>query len=406
MPEIEYIDNDEIKGIKYDWKMIKREYRKLKIPKQYYNPCAADPEKCGYVIALSDRTHGKTTETIILGMLMNKLYGTIIHYIRNAKDSITPYALRDLFPVIQENGYIEKMTDGQYNGVWYFGHKWFYALYDENGKRVETAPEHFMICMHLSESGNRKSAYNCPRGDIIIFDEFIDVSGYGYSDFINFSDLVSTIFRKRQCPIIYMLSNTIDINSPWFDELCLRDEIETIEHGENRYIESPLGTVSFVQLLEPDKSEQAQTFIKRFFGFNNPKLAAITGRGKWATEQYPHIPTNVERKEKEEQEESRILYSKVYIRQSGKLLRLQLMQTEIGLCVYVVPATQTYDDSIILTHEEIHARNEFFCFGPKNSRLQLFWRLYQGNRFYYKNNYDGALFAAYVKACKEKMKGM
>ena len=400
MPDIKYIDDDEVKGIKYDWKLIKREYRKLKIPKKYYNPCTADPEKCGYVIALSDRTHGKTTETLLLGMLMNKLYGTIVHYIRNAKDSITPYALRDLFPVIQENGYIEQLTDGQYNGVWYYGHKWFYCHYDENGKRVETAPEHFMICMHLGESGNRKSSYNCPRGDIIIFDEFIDVSGYAYNDFTNFSDLVSTIFRKRLCPIIYMLSNTIDINSPWFDELCLRDSIETIEHGENRYIESPLGTVSFVQLLEPDKSEQAQSFIKRFFGFNNPKLAAITGRGKWATEQYPHIP-----KRKENETEPEILYSKLYVKQSGKLLRLQLMSTDIGLCVYVVPATQTYDDSIILTHGEIHARNEMFCFGPKNSRIQIFWRLYQGNRFYYKNNYDGALFAAYVKACKEEMKG-
>lgn len=407
--KIEYIDGDKDKGIKYDWKLVKKEYRKLKIPKKYYNPLHGDPEKAAYHVAMSDRTHGKTTETLLLGMLLHKLYGTIIHYIRNGPNSIKPMALNQLFPVIVDNGYIEIMTDGQYNSVYYYGHKWYYCTVDENGKRVDTAPTHFMICMALTESDDRKSTYQCPTGDFIIFDEFIELSGYGYNDFMRFSDLVSTIFRKRLSGVIYMLSNTIELNSPWFDELCLREHVDTMQHGECRYIESVLGTVSFVDILDPDTSQHAQDFVKRYFGFLNPKLNAITGRGTWATAVYPHIPTNDEwrkmhAEDDEEKPEPKMLYGKLYVRQSGKLMRLQLMQTEIGLCVYVVPALRTYDDSLILTHEEIKAYNEFFAFGPRGSNLEIYWKLYAANRFYYTHNNLGALFAAYVKQANEKLK--
>ena len=136
--KIKYIDNDMKKGILYDWKFIKKEYRKLKIPKEYYYPLRVDWTNAGYCAALSDRARGKTTEVLLLGMIMNKHYGTIVHYIRQDEKTITPYSLRDLFATIEECRYIEEMTDGQYNGVYYYGHKWYYANYDANGKQIET----------------------------------------------------------------------------------------------------------------------------------------------------------------------------------------------------------------------------------------------------------------------------
>lgn len=400
--KLEYLNGDKEQGVDYDWKLIKKEYRKLKIPKKYYNPTKADFDRCGYVVAMSDRTHGKTTETMLFGMVMHKLYGTVIHYFRCQSDSIKPYALNQLFPVIVQNGYIEKLTDGKYNGVYYYGHKWYYCVYDEDGRRVETAPTHFCICMHLGESDMRKSGYNCPMGDIIIFDEFIEISGYGFNDFLHLSDLISTVFRHRLKPVVFMLSNTIDLNSPWFDEFCIRDDVESLEHGEARYVESPLGSVLFIELLEVNSSEQVSAFVKRFFGFPNPKLSAITGRGTWATEQYQHIRKRTER----EKDEVRVLWNRLYLRQSGKLLKLQLVEDSTGMCVYVFPATKTYDDSWILTHGEIRSDHELFGFGPKNTKLDIIWRLYKANRFYYSTNAQGALVAAYIRMVNEKMRKM
>lgn len=405
--KIKYIDNDMKKGILYDWKFIKKEYRRLKIPKEYYYPLRVDWTNAGYCAALSDRARGKTTEVLLLGMIMNKHYGTIVHYIRQDEKTITPYSLRDLFATVEECGYIEEITDGQYNGVYYYGHKWYYANYDENGKRIETAPEHFMICLHLGESDRRKSSYNCPRGDLIIFDEFVHLSGYGYSDFVRFSDLVSTIFRKRLCGCVYLLSNTIDLTSPWFDEFCVRDDVNTMVQGESRLIESPLGTKMFIEILKSDQSEQSVQVNKRYFGFPNPRLSAITGKGTWATETYPHIPSSVlineETGEKEEREIT-VLYNKLFLRQSSKLLKLQLVKDERGMCVYVTPATRTYEDSFILTHGEITTPQEIFCFGARGARIEIFWKLYKQNKWYFATNLEGTLIAAYVRMCNQTLR--
>lgn len=407
--KIRYIDNDPKKGILYDWKFLKREYKKLGVPKEYYFPLRVPWENAGYCQALSDRARGKTTEVLLLGMLMNKHYNTIVHYIRQDEKTIAPYSMRDLFSTIVDCRYIEKITDGLYNSAYYYGHKWYYCTIDENGKRVETAPEHFMICMCLQESNKRKSSYTCPRGDLIVFDEFIQIGGYGYSDFVRFADLVSTIFRKRLCGCVYMLSNTIDLNSPWFDEFAIRDDINTMQQGESRLIESPLGTKIFVEILKADNSEQSQQVNKRYFGFINPKLSAITGKGTWATETYPHIPPAVELdpitgERTDTEREIKIVYNKLFLRQSGKLLKLQLVMDERGLCVYCMPATRTYDDSYILTHGDITSPQEIFCFGQHGTPLEIFWKLYKRNLWYFATNADGALVSAYVKMCNQKLR--
>lgn len=391
MQEIKYIDNDINKGILYDWKKIKKEYQKLKCPKNVYNPCKADFETFGYIISMSDRSQGKTTNPLLLGMIMNRLYGTIIHYVRCTPDMITPKNMKDLFQTIIEFDYIEKITGGEWNSVYYYGKRWYYCNVDENGAITEKCKEHFMFCCSLPDSDTLKSSYNCPRGDLIIFDEFVQLSGYGYYDFIHFSDICKTIIRDRISPVIFMLSNTIDLTSPWFDELCIRDIANIMMQGETRQIETIDGTHIYFEILPPNISEQRQKVNTRFFGFPNPKLAAITGKGTWATENYPHIPP-------EKDDSAQIVFNRVFIRQSGKLLKLQLVRNSIGLCVYVRPATRTYNDSVILTHDTITTRNEIYGFGAKGSLLDVFWRLYKANRFYYATNIDGALFKAYVNA--------
>lgn len=396
--EITYIDNDKNKGIKYDWKLIKKEYRKLKVPKGVYNPLKCDFVTHGYCVAMSDRTRGKTTNSLLVGMIMHILYGTIMHYVRNSPDMIKPKALKDLFQVILEFGYIEKLTEGRWNSCYYYGKRWYFCnVDDETGKIIEKCPTHFMFVCCLNDADEMKSAYTCSKGDIIIFDEFIQLSGYGYNDFIRFSDICSTIIRKRLSPIIYMLSNTIDLSSPWFDEYAIRDDINTMQQGESRSIVSPLGTHMFVEILSADNTEQRENVNKRFFGFLNPKLAAITGKGVWATETYQHIPHN-----SEIDEHANILYNKLFLMQSGKLLKLQLVKNPIGLCVYVVPAKETYNDSWILTHGDIYDRRMIYGLGGKNTILAVYWKLYKMNRWYYNTNIDGELIKSYIEHTIQK----
>ena len=397
--EIKYIDNNPAKGIRYDWRKIRREYRKLGIPKIYFNPLKADYEKCGYHMALSDRSRGKTTQALLLGMLLHEMYGTIPHYLRNDDDMIKPKQLKDLFTVIVEQGYIQTITKDRYNGVYYYGSRWFYCQRDDDGNIIDKCPEHFLRCISLDDVDKLRSSYSCPRGDMIIYDEFIKLGGYGYSDFIRFSDIVSTIFRKRLCPFVLMLSNTIDVNSPWFDEFCIRDEINLMRQGESRYIETEDKTRLYAEIMTPDGSEQRRDVNRRFFGFPNPKLASITGKGAWATEHYPHI-----RPSKDYQPET--ICNRLYVRQSGRLVRLQIVRDKVGVCVYVVPASRVYDDSIICTNGDITDPREVFGFGPRDSWLSGVWRLYRANRFYYATNSEGSLIRAYIRSIQTKQQTM
>lgn len=399
---VKYIDDDPKRGIKYDWKKIRKKFKALGIPEGMFDPLKVSPDRAGYYWALSDRSRGKTTQCLLLGMVMHEMYGTITQYVRNDRDMIAPKALNDLFDVILQFDYIPKITDGRWNGCWYHGGRWYYCLRDDEGNIIDKCPGHFVFCTCLDDVDKLKSSYNAPLGDLIIFDEFIKISGYRYDDFIRFTDIESTIYRKRVSGITYMLSNTIDINSPWIDEFEIREEVELMEQGEDRYIATEDGTHIFVEIMRSDDSQQKQEVNKRFFGFRNPKLSAITGKGTWATEHYPHIP-QLRDDEDGNDERPRILYSKIYVRQANKLLRLMLVKNkQVGICVYVHPATRTYKDSVILTAGELSDTREVFGFGPADDvRLKLIWRLYAANRFYYARNGEGALLRAYIKTVKD-----
>ena len=354
--EIKYIDNDKNKGILIDWERVKKEYKKLNCPKGVYYPLKPDFRVMGYNVCMSDRSEGKTTNPVLVGMILYKLYGIITHYVRNNTDMLAPKKMGELFATILQFDYVSKITENQYNSVFYYGKKWFYCNRDENGQIIEKSNKHFMYCCGLNESDDMKSSYNCPVGDWIIFDEFIQLSGYGYNDFIAFTDICKTIIRNRLSPVVNMMSNTIDINSPWFDELCIRDDVNEMQMGDIRQLETCEGTHIYLEILPANMSEDRQAVNRRFFGFPNPKLAAITGKGTWASESYPHIKYIKDN-------ETRMIHNKIFVKQSGKLLKLQLMKNpQLGTCVYVVPATKTHNDSWILTHGDITSKREILGF--------------------------------------------
>lgn len=393
--KIRYHDGDPNKGIVYDWQHIRKEYKKLKCPADVYYPLRVDFDKAAYDVALSDRSQGKTTNPILATMIMHRDYGTAPHYLRQHSDMCTPKMLRDLFSTIQQHDYIKRVWGEQYNDLEYHAKRWWLLQRSPDGDIITRHNLPVLTCFGLDESDALKSTYNSPTGDAVIMDEFIS-SVYGYSDFIHFQDILKTIFRDRLSPIVWMLSNTINLNSPWFDELTIRDQINTMKQGESQYIETALGTNIFVEILSPKISEQRQKVNRRLFGFPNPKLAAITGQGTWATEHYQHIPPD------DEKDPVETLIGNLYIRQSGKYVRLRLVYREsIGYCVYVTPATRIYDDSVILTAGDISDPREIYGFGPKDSRLlDTVWRLYRANRWYYATNSEGALVRSYISLVK------
>lgn len=384
---MKYIDDDIQNGILIDWKTVLKEYNKLGIPKDVYTPINLPFNDAKYFVECSERSIGKTTNWILLGMILNKLYGITIEYIRQTIDMIMPRNLK-LFKTIIEYNYIEKITDGKYNNVKYFSRKFYYI----NTVTGDESTEEFMNCLSIDNNMDYKSSYNAPRGDLIIFDEFIS-KYYRVNEFIDFEDLIKTIIRERKSPIIVMLSNTIDKHNIYFKELEIYDYIQQMRGGEKKLVTTEMGTRININLITNVRNSKKKSLHnKLFFGFKNELLNSIRG-GEWATDSYPHIPKN---------KNVDIILKNYYINFNDKLINIELVNEEnLGLCCFLHLATNTYSDSIIFTHKkEINAINERYLFGYSKTDI-LIWKLYSKNKFYYSDNMVGEIVNSYIKLCKQ-----
>lgn len=391
--QIKYIDDDKNKGILYNYKKLNKEFKALNVPRETFNTAKLPFNYAKYFTLLSERATGKTTNLLLYGMLMNRDYGTILHYIRQRDSMIMNKTIKDLFKTIIEFNYIEKITDGKYNNVVYNARRWYYAKINENGEVEDIAPEHFMFCCSIEKSKDLKSGYNSPKGDFIILDEFIS-NFYYPNEFVELEDLISTIIRKRESPIIFLLANTIDINSIYFSELCIDEIVSIMNIGDSDIIETPMGTRVYVEFIEPQLDEEKKKAKSKhnqlFFGFPNKKLNAIKG-GEWATASYQHIPTN----------KSKLLSPIAHLYFNKKLLQIEIHQNEnIGICAYIHPSSTLYNDSRIYTATDIIDKRYIYKFGY--SKFDKFiWDLYKKNLFFYSNNSVGALVSAFVNYCKK-----
>lgn len=385
---IKYIDNNMEHGVKYDFNLIKKEMAKLHCPPTVYNPFKSHVIASGkWYMDLSERSAGKSTNWILLGLVMNKLYESQIIYIREMADMIRPAHSRQLFNTIIEFDYIKRLTDGKYNNVKYSSRAWYYF----NSETLEQSPEPFMLVLSIDENILNKSSFNAPRGDLVIFDEFISSHNY-QNQFVDFCDTLKTIIRERDSALIVMLANTINRHSFWFKELGIYEQIQKMEIDTAKEYTNKGGTKISIAIMGKKADampEHRKEHNTKFFGFLNPKLNAITG-GDWAMRIYPHPP-----KTSDEDKPDRLIYNR-YIRYNNYLLQLELFRNnELGLYVICHKAGTTYPDSIIYTLDDIAARNERYKWGTGKVD-KLIFQLLKQNRFYYATNLEGSLMDAYI----------
>lgn len=383
---MEYIDDIKEKGLLYDFTKICKEYNKLKCPKDFYAPTHNPFDICKWFIDLSDRSTGKTTGWILFGMIMNQMYGTVIQYIRQKSDFIAPKITIHLFDTIKSCNYIEKITKGKWNDVVYKSRAWYFASRDENGEIVDRAESNFMYMLSVDKSEDIKSGYNSPFGDLILFDEFIG-KYYTQNEFVYFCDIVKTILRDRLSPIIVMLANTINKESEYFNELEIREKVQGMRIGDSEIITTDKGTKIFVELLGiiNKRKEKRDVVNRKFFGFKNPALAAITGYD-WSVSNYQHIPKG----------DAKIIIPNFYIFHNDKYVRLDIVTNkELGICVYCHWSTKTYDDSIIFTISGITDARHVHKLGFNNFHKKL-WKLYKENKFFYATNDVGSFIENYL----------
>lgn len=390
--------------MKIDEKLVRKEYKKLlgNYYGMFYDPLDDYFNDCGWCAILSDRSRGKTTNVLLLGMLLNKLYNIIPHYIRRRSEDIANRNIKDMFNVIREcdENYIEKLTNGKYNDVVYDSRRWYYCRSNEEGIQ-EKAKDHFMICMSIDSADNYKSTYNCPTGDFIIEDEFIPLRTnlYIQDQFVNLLDIVKTVFRDRSTGCkIFCLSNVISKYSPYFNEWGCAKEVQKLKAGEYFIHQTTVGTKVMVKFMTHTLSKKRQLANSKFFGFDNPKLGMLNN-AQWQLKMYPHPLFRVK--------DTELIDKNIFVKHAEQLLQLELrLDPKIGLFVVVHNSTADLNDKpykVVYTLETHFDKQYKFGMGNRPIDNKI-WNLYSRNRFYYADNDCGALLEDFIVNCKRKMR--
>lgn len=401
--KIKYINDNMELGIDYDWDLIKRTIKRLGIyPKNkklandeiqetnVWNPLHVPFKSAKWFTFMSLRSKGKTTNFLLLGLVMYELYGTVTQYLVQNEVLMQPKHCKGLYNVINSCDYVRKITGNKWSAIVLKARRWYYCNYDEDGKISEMSKDYVCIMSSVDKSDQyRSTGINEPRGDLIIYDEFIH-KYYMPNEFVDLAQLISTIRRMRQSPVVILLSNGVDQNSPYFNELEIADQVTHMEAGDKNIFTSSGGTNVYCEIIDPKKTEERIESDRMFFGFKNRMLGTITGSTLWAERNYPHIPRDATTK---------ILLRQHYLKYNNKLVNLELVYNGVGMCVYCHWAKQTYDDSIIYTLEEIKSPLYRYKLGYTNLDKTI-WDLYKKNKFYYGTNDVGSFIESYLNTCK------
>lgn len=391
---ISFIDNKEEHGIRYDWNLIRREFRKLKTPDGIYDPTSVPIESINYCVELSTRSYGKTTQWILFGLLMNKLYGTTPVIIRQTEEMTAPKhaaSLLDVIRVYDDGRYILQLTDKRWNDLYIKARKVYYCLRDDRGEIVEKGTDPVIYLITLEESDALKSVFNVPRGDLIIFDEFIS-SVYKSNEFVTFADELKTVIRSRLSPRVIMLSNTINVTSPYFRELEISREIRNIKTGEHKVITTDLGTKIYVRISDSPTTKHKGLLNAAFFGFKNPALAAIRGgETVWNFRDVPRILVS---------DEDVYLDRRLKIDTSDDLLAVDFVHTpDRGIVANIHPG-EIHDDSVILTLSDIWDRQHRHGLGY-GQREKMLLLLRDRKKVYFSDCETAAVFENYIAEAKD-----
>lgn len=259
------------------------------IPKGMISPKQALMKLCEYTYLYGERSNGKTTNCLgyLLGEFIMSEYERQFAIIRRYDDEILASNCQELFKTIIAFDYINVMTKGTFNGVFYNSKKFYLTKFDDTGRRINTCKKPFAHIFSISSQQSYKStAY--PDLHSALFDEVASKT-YLRNEFVEFVNLLSTLVRLDDDFKIIMCSNTINRYCPYYREMGMyniskqkQGTIDIYLYGEGK----EQGSISAYYCEEMPKKLKKSN---KFFSFNNPKLAMITS-GKWEIGLYPHLP--------------------------------------------------------------------------------------------------------------------
>lgn len=343
------------------------------------------------------RSNGKSFDFALLGVKHYYETGKQFAWVRRMDEDFLKNRGATMFAFLEcdgnGNNRIEEITGGEWNQVYYYSRCWYLARYDSELEKTIHDPIPFAYAFAVSQVYHDKGT-SYPNVDMIVYDEAITGDQYLDDEFIKFSNVVSTIKRRREDVYIYMIGNTISPYCPHFQEMGLthvkEQEVGTIqiynvgEDGEMKVA---------VEYVAPSASTSKATKDK-YFAFDNPKLKMIT-EGAWELNVYPHAPTKFTYKD--------VLFS-FFIRFYEDLLQADVVQKDESKFLYIHRKTtpiRDEDRDLIYTTEydprPNYRRKLTSLTLPVERRIA---KLFKAEKVFYQSNTVGEIVKNYLKWCR------
>ena len=359
---------------------------------EYYSLNRINKTNSLYNLIIGQRSNGKTYACLKQSLDEYVKTGKLTVYIRRYAESLTPKNIKDLFnPFTTKfgNAYIEKITNGEFNHVFYRSNTFYLAYYDSE-KDDYTKKADFGFC-YTSAINTWENCKGADKGifKYIIFDEFMTRETYLQNEFIAFLNIVSSYIRDRDGTIIYMLGNTVSKYCPYFNEFGIKN-IDKMKKGEIQIIKYDESGLQLA--VEYCDAVSATRKVSKYFAFNNPRLQMITG-GEWEIPHYPHCYITINNDN---------LLQRLYIKFDDNILAVDIASDGKGIFANVHLQTHKIkDESKQIIYCKDVDTNMLHCHTLRDKPTkvhELFVKLILQNKIFFTSNDVGEIFQNFVIA--------
>lgn len=348
---------------------------------KYYNKKPILALNAEYNIIMGERSNGKTYAALETG-IEDFLRGEgFMVYVRRYADEVKAGNIKMLFSPFD----IEKMSKGKYNKISFRGNQFDIGSYDEEKKKWITKET---LC-HVVSINTWENSKGADRGICrnVVFDEFMTRRFYLTNEFTLFQNVISSFIRDRGNARIWLIGNTVNFYSPYFEEFEL-ENVKEMKPGDLNCYTFDNGTKIAVEYCQSVGEEKSSA---KYFNFNSKKPNMIT-TGKWEIPDYPHYIKSIDFK--------RNVKVRFYVIFDGDVLCLNIVTKPNEAFVYVHLQTKEIDLDNELTFSTEYSGDPRHCTtfrqGTTNAH-KILNQLISINRIFYSTNKVGEIFNNYFK---------
>ena len=356
---------------------------------KYYNTKRIDSTGARYRLIFGERSNGKTYACLQNGIDNWLKKGKQFVYIRRWDEDIKASRMNQLFTGHIQNKCFKKTT---WDRIDFRSGEFIVSGPDPDPEGPEArkkADKPLGYAMSLTAMEHNKSL-SFPDVNMIIFDEFLTRKMYLPDEFVLFMNTISTIVRNRDDVVIYLLGNTVNKYSPYFDEMGIA-KIQKMRPGDlDIYEYGNSGLKLAAEYADSGPSGKASDV---YFAFDNPKLQMITS-GAWEMAIYPHNTNKYKPKD---------IVFRYFISFQNELLQADVVVTEdrAFTVIHRKDGEIKEPDRDLVFSLESDARPNWRrnILRPTDRTSQKIASFFQKDLVFYQDNSVGEIVRNYLQAC-------